>query len=209
MREPGNIDQVVSLQPDYLGLIFFENSPRYVQEEIQDLGSPVKKTGVFVNASEAFIRAKVVQYRLSAVQLHGDESPDFCRHLKQQLSNTAGKQQIIKVFSVKEEFDFDRLKAYEPVVDFFLFDTKGKERGGTGVRFNWEALKEYPSAIPFFLSGGIGPGQVQEIKELYRYFKETKRSHLFYGIDVNSRFEISPGIKDTARLRIFRKELFS
>ena len=110
---------------------------------------------------------------------------------------------------IKEEFDFDRLTPYEKEVDLFLFDTKGRERGGTGIRFNWEVLKKYPSSVPFFLSGGIGPGEAIEIKKLYRHFQENNRKNVFYGIDVNSKFETAPGLKDAVKLKIFREELFS
>ncbi len=208
MRERENIEQIASLQPDYLGLIFYEGSPRYVQEEIQDLNQEIRKTGVFVNASEEYILDKVQRFGLSAIQLHGEESPEFCRDLKQQFSGLEKHPELIKVFSVKEEFDFERLQAYEEVADFFLFDTKGREKGGTGIRFNWEVLKEYPSRVPFFLSGGIGPEEVTEIKNLYRHFEEKNNAKVFYGIDVNSKFETAPGLKDAATLKIFREALF-
>lgn len=208
MRVPENIAEISSLHPDYLGLIFYEASPRYVDEEIEDLNPEIKRTGVFVNASEDFILDKVEKFRLTAIQLHGEESPQFCRDLKQHFSATGNNPELIKVFSIKEEFDFDQLKPYEAMADFFLFDTKGREKGGNGFRFNWEVLKQYPSSVPFFLSGGIGPEEVSAIKELYHHFTEWNREKAFYGIDVNSKFETAPGLKDAAKLKIFREELF-
>lgn len=209
MREPGNISQVASLHPDYLGLIFYEGSPRYVQDEIGELAPGIRKTGVFVNATKEYILEKIQRFGLTAIQLHGEESPEFCRELKQHFSEEEKNLELLKVFSIKEKFDFKRLKPYETVADFFLFDTKGREKGGTGIRFNWEALKEYPSSVPFFLSGGIGPGEVADIEKLYRHFEERNHEKVFYGIDVNSKFETAPGLKDAAKLKTFREELFS
>lgn len=209
MREPENIGQISSLHPDYLGLIFYEASPRNVQEGIGALDPEIRRTGVFVNASKEFILDKVEDYGLSAIQLHGEETPEFCRDLKQHYSANGKDLQLIKVFSIKETFDFERLKAYEAAADFFLFDTKGREKGGNGIRFNWEVLKKYPSTVPFFLSGGIGPEEVTDIQELYRHFEKKNNRKIFYGIDVNSKFERAPGVKDAAKLKTFREALFS
>lgn len=208
MRDPENIEEIALLQPDYLGLIFYEASPRFVLHEIGELGEAIKKTGVYVNASEGYILEKVRKYELSAVQLHGEESADFCRSLRKALLGTGRKVEMIKVFGVKETFDFDILKEYEGMVDLFLFDTKGRKKGGNGITFNWEILKEYPSTTPFFLSGGIGPEEVSEIKRLYTHFEENDKADLFYGIDVNSKFETAPGLKNAEKLKTFRKTLF-
>lgn len=209
MRDPDNIDQVALLQPDYMGLIFFEGSPRFVKNEIRELDLEIKKTGVFVNASEDLILEKTRKYDLSAVQLHGEESPEFCRQLKNTFSEADKNPELIKVFSVKEEFNFEQLKAYEGIVDLFLFDTKGKSKGGNGITFNWEVLKDYPSPTPFFLSGGIGPEEIPAIKSLYEHFQKKNRQHVFFGVDVNSRFETAPGLKNVEKLKTFRKELFT
>lgn len=209
MREPENIDQVVDLNPDYLGLIFYDRSPRFVDNEIQKLDAEVKKTGVFVNASIEEISEKILKYELQAIQLHGDESVEFCRDLRAQLSEAGKRPQLIKVFSITETFDFQILKDFETSVDLFLFDTKGKNKGGNGITFNWDVLKNYSSSTPFFLSGGIGLEEVPEIKSLYKHFQDEKKEPLFYGVDVNSRFESTPGVKDTDKLRMFRKALFS
>lgn len=116
--------------------------------------------------------------------------------------------EIIKVFSIKEDFDFHELEPYEGLVDFYLFDTHGKNRGGNGVAFNWEVLLEYPSSTPFFLSGGIGPGEIEAIEAFYNSFEKRQKKELFYGIDVNSKFETAPGFKDPKALKTFKEELF-
>ena len=205
MREPENMSRIGALQPDYLGLIFFEGSPRNVSGEIFQVDQKVKRTGVFVNASEEEILKKVQKYKLGAIQLHGEESPEFCKDLKKKLSE---ETELIKVFSIKEEFDFSKLKPYEGVVDYFLFDTKGKNKGGNGIMFNWTVLENYPSTTPFFLSGGIGPDDAEAIKELYHTFQKRQKEQLFYGIDVNSKFETAPAVKDAESLKIFRERLY-
>ncbi|WP_093113671.1 phosphoribosylanthranilate isomerase [Salinimicrobium catena] len=206
MREPENIQQVSLLRPDYFGLIFYEGSPRFVSEDIGNPGQEIKKVGVFVNASEEYILEKVKKFGLSAVQLHGGESADFCSRLKK---DAGIFPQIIKVFSIKEAFDFQLLKDFEEHVDLFLFDTKGRQHGGNGIAFNWKVLKDYSSTTPFFLSGGIGPDEVPAIKNLYKYFQNEGKQNVFYGVDVNSRFENAPGLKNADKLRNFKKELFS
>ncbi|MFD2516627.1 phosphoribosylanthranilate isomerase [Salinimicrobium flavum] len=206
MRDQENINKVADLHPDYLGFIFFEGSPRYVSETVEVKDPAIRKTGVFVDASGAFVLEKAEEFKLSAIQLHGNESKDYCRALKKKLSEEI---QLIKVFGVKDEFEFSILKDYEEVVDLFLFDTKGKNKGGHGITFNWEILKKYPSSVPFFLSGGIGVEEVPAIKDLYDYFEKNKMQHLFYGLDVNSRFETAPGVKDPEKLKIFKDRLLS
>ena len=195
MREAENISQLLELQPDYMGMIFYSKSSRNVADEshaayVRQL-SAVKKVGVFVNAELAFMLAKIRDFGLDLIQLHGSESPAIC----QQLMNTGCK--LIKVFSVGDGFDFVQLKPYEPYVDYFLFDTKGKLPGGNGVVFNWEILKDYPSDIPFFLSGGIGLENVAEISQ--------DKFPKLHAIDVNSRFELSPALKDIELLSQLKK----
>lgn len=183
MKQPGNIREVSAFAPDYLGFIFFEKSPRNFDAVIPEVSPEIKKTGVFVDASLEFILQKVRNHKLQAVQLHGNESPELCAALKEE------GIEVIKVFSVKDSFDFSILKPYEGKVDFFLFDTKGKAKGGNGIIFDWEILKKYPSETPFFLSGGLGLEEVAKLPDFD--FPET-----FYGIDVNSRFEVGPGLKN-------------
>ena len=206
MRDPHNISRIEELQPDYLGLIFYEASSRYVSEELLQVDKRIKRTGVFVNASEEEVLEKLQKFDLLALQLHGDEGPEFCKNLKEKISEEI---ELIKVFSIKEAFDFKVLQPYEGIVDFFLFDTKGKDRGGNGISFDWKVLQDYPSSTPFFLSGGIGPGDEAAIKKLYQSFQKRKKEHLFYGIDVNSKFETAPAVKDAEALRIFRQRLYN
>ncbi|HSI69656.1 MAG TPA: phosphoribosylanthranilate isomerase, partial [Gillisia sp.] len=153
MKFPDNIEEVAQLKSDYLGFIFYEKSPRNFTGQIPEISDDIKKTGVFVNTTLDSISAKVEEYNFKAVQLHGGESPEFCRRLKLALPNHI---ELIKVFSILETIDFNVLKDYEGIVDYFLFDTKGKNKGGNGFAFNWEILRNYPSFTPFFLSGGIG-----------------------------------------------------
>jgi len=191
-----NIREVLALQPDYVGFIFYGNSPRCISESTEIISTASKKVGVFVNEPPEKIIAKVTQYGLDAIQLHGDESVKEVLQLRALLERDANFShvEIWKVFGVSETFDFERLKIYEPQVDRFLFDTKSTQRGGTGKTFNWKILKNYPFKTPFILSGGIGLEELPEIEEL------LKEDIPIYAIDVNSRFEISPGLKDIDKL---------
>ena len=209
MKDPENMLALEMLAPDYMGLIFYDKSPRFFDAALQQDHLKMKKTGVFVDASEEFILKKIEKYNLDALQLHGHESSEFCLNLKKKLSEENKQPELIKVFSIKEEFDFDVLQPYENVVDYFLFDTKGKNKGGNGINFNWEVLKKYPSTTPFFLSGGIGLEEVSAIKELQQFFTKENKEELFYAVDLNSRFETAPGLKDTEKLKIFRDRLMS
>lgn len=201
MKFSENIQQAAALHPDYLGFIFYKDSPRNYEGIIPNIPSHIKKTGVFVNASLDIILEKVFKYNLRAVQLHGEESEVLCRKLKDALNGES--VEIIKVFSIKDEFDFELLKDYEKIVDFFLFDTKGKNKGGNGYSFNWHILKDYPSTTPFFLSGGIGPEEQEKIREFCQHLKNNGKEELLYAIDVNSRFETEPGLKNIELLEKF------
>lgn len=187
MKYPDNILEVGSLLPDYMGFIFWEKSARYFDGIIPELPKTVQKVGVFVNETPEVILAKTQKYDLQAIQLHGNESVEFCSELKKQLSN---KIEIIKVFSADENFDFEEIKPFESVCHYFLFDTKGKLPGGNGTTFDWSILKKYPSKKPFFLSGGIGINELDAIEEI------AKTNLPIYGVDVNSKFEIEPGLKN-------------
>lgn len=204
MKYPQNITEVAALQPDYMGFIFYKKTPRFFDAEIPQIPSGIIKTGVFVDGSVDFVLEKVQKHQLKAVQLHGAESPEFCRELKEKISEGI---QLIKVFSIKESFDFNRLEPYEGLIDFFLFDTKGKTKGGTGKTFNWEVLKAYPSSTPFFLSGGIGLEEVEQVKELQAHFQQNKQENLLHAVDVNSKFEKEAGLKDQALLKNFKNKL--
>lgn len=198
MKYPNNILEVGSLLPDYMGFIFWEKSARYFDGVLPNLPQRIKKTGVFVNASQEDIKAKVNQYNLQAVQLHGHESVAFCQELKYTLAKNI---EIIKVFSVDSTFDFDKLKPFESVCDYFLFDTKGKLPGGNGTTFDWKVLEKYPSQKPFFLSGGIGLDEIDLVNEI------LKTDLPIYAIDVNSKFEIEAGLKNKEELHRFKQKI--
>lgn len=205
MKYKENLEAVANLQPDYLGFIFYEKSERNFDSFIPKLSKSIKKTGVFVNESLDVVIQKTKKFDLQALQLHGEESPEYCSKLKEncQTKHSRSDIEIIKVFSIKDEFNFKDLAPYETVCDYFLFDTKGKLPGGNGYTFNWDVLKNYPSTKPYFLSGGIGLNEVEKIKK----FKESPASKYCYAIDVNSRFEIEPGLKNIEELKTFKQEL--
>lgn len=187
MKYPENILEVGALLPDYMGFIFWEKSARYFNGEMPKLPKSIKKVGVFVNASLDEILDKIEKYDLQAVQLHGHESVKFCESLKK---NSSKLIDVIKVFPILDTFDFSLLKPFESVCDFFLFDTKGKLPGGNGTTFEWKVLEKYPSTKPFFLSGGIGIEELESINEI------LKTNLPIHAIDVNSKFEIEPGLKN-------------
>ncbi|MDW8851938.1 phosphoribosylanthranilate isomerase [Flavobacterium sp. MMLR14_040] len=197
MKYPENILEVGALLPDYMGFIFWEKSARYFNGEIPELIETIKKVGVFVNQSQEEILEKVKKYNLQAVQLHGNESIEFCAELKTKLNH---KIEIIKAFSVDNDFDFESLKPFESVCNYFLFDTKGKLPGGNGTTFDWTILKKYKSDKPFFLSGGIG---IQELKAI----EEISKTNLpIYAVDINSKFEIEPGLKNKNLFSNFKRK---
>ena len=203
-----NTLEVATLNPDYLGFIFWEPSKRFFEGTIPELPASIKKVGVFVDATLEDIVEKVNTYGLWAVQLHGKESPEFCSDLKKftiDRSKALGETnlKIIKVFSIKDDFDFRVLTPYENVCDFFLFDTKGKLPGGNGFTFSWEVLGNYPSTKPYFLSGGIGLDEIEKIRE----FQQRPESKYCHAIDVNSKFESEPGFKDIKKLKEFKEVL--
>ena len=207
--------EVAQLHPDYMGFIFWEPSSRYFEGDMPQMPQSIKKVGVFVDATLEEVLAKVNHYGLDAVQLHGKESVEYCSNLRHaELVSASQKNEfstpldltnleIIKVFSIKDDFDFSVLKDYESVCDYFLFDTKGKLPGGNGYTFDWSVLKHYPSTKPFFLSGGIGLDSVDKLKE----FLNSPASPYCFALDVNSKFEIEPGLKDITSLKTFINEL--
>ncbi|WP_461532356.1 phosphoribosylanthranilate isomerase [Sinomicrobium sp.] len=203
MKFPDNIREVGELKPDYLGFIFYRKSPRYFEGDIPEIPQHIKKTGVFVNASVKEIADKVEQFGLRAVQLHGGESADYCT----ELGNTVPDVEIIKVFSVKDEFDFQQLLPFENTANYFLFDTKGKHPGGNGYTFDWRVLKNYPSEKPFFLSGGIGLEEVEKVCEFLNSPEYKSVARLCHAIDLNSKFETKPGYKNTGDLKEFKSKI--
>jgi phosphoribosylanthranilate isomerase len=190
MKYPDNILDVSQLLPDYLGFIFYEKSARFFDGDIPEIPKSIQKVGVFVNATLEGIISKIKKHGLNTIQLHGNENVNFCQSLKKE------GIEIIKVFSIDDDFDFDILKPFEAVCDYFLFDTKGKLPGGNGITFNWQILKNYNSRKPFFLSGGIGIEEIEKIKTLQLPI---------HAIDVNSKFEIKPGLKNINLVRTARE----
>ncbi len=201
MTSGENIQAIASLKPDFLGFIFYEKSARFITSDIPELPKSIKKVGVFVNASESEIIDTVSKYDFQVVQLHGDESPEFCSSLQSKQSNL----EIIKVFSIKDHFNFKVLKSYESVCDYFLFDTKGKLPGGNGYSFNWNILEAYPSTKPYFLSGGIG---LDDVKNIHQFLKSSASKYC-YALDVNSKFETAPGLKDFNLVQQFKTQILS
>ncbi len=189
MRDPKNIQDVAALNPDYMGLIFYPDSPRYVgepPEKVMAAKTAMEKVGVFVNASTEEVLESAQTWGCSLVQLHGDESVGQCLEIRRM------GYKVIKAFPIGSDFDFKVLGPYAQAVDFFLFDTKATERGGTGETFDWAILDGYELKVPFFISGGIGLEQLDDLDKI--------QSPQLYGLDVNSRFEISPGLKDVSSI---------
>ncbi|MFZ4102265.1 MAG: phosphoribosylanthranilate isomerase [Sphingobacterium thalpophilum] len=199
MRNPQNILSLANLNPDYIGLIFYPESKRYVSDPdeavLSSLPSSIKLTGVFVDEKEEEVFQKVITYGLSAVQLHGTESPLYCENLRKMFKNQlpAVKIDLIKAFGVYSGFDFSTLEVYNDVVDYFLFDTKTSDHGGSGIVFDWTILDQYVGEKMFFLSGGLSPENVEGIFNL-----ATKKIH---ALDLNSKFETEPGLKNIESLK--------
>lgn len=203
MKYKENIKAVANLQPDYLGFIFYKKSARHFDSIIPEIPKSIKKVGVFVDEELDIILEKIKQFKLQAVQLHGNETPEYCLQLKTNYHTEHSRNaiKVIKVFSIKDQFNFEQLQPYEDVCDYYLFDTKGKLPGGNGYTFNWNVLNNYPSTKPYFLSGGIGLNEIEKIKE----FEENLASKYCYAIDVNSKFEIEPGLKKIEELEKFKQ----
>ena len=175
--------------PDFVGMIFHENSPRNYEDNNILTNTNALKVGVFVDQNEEFIVEKIKRHRLEVIQLHGQETPELCYRLAALVS-------VIKAFSITDQFLFNQTIPYRKVCDYFLFDTSvhGKT-GGTGKKFDWTKLSEYDGENPFFLSGGIGPSDVQNLQSI--------RHPKLVGIDINSQFEIQPGIKNDSQINEF------
>ena len=182
---------------DYLGFIAYPASKRYVGDDpgalFNALSGKMRKIGVFVNDKPEKVKAWVKRFGLYGVQLHGEEDPDTCN----MISETGAK--VIKAFRPGPGFDFSRIDDYRGACDYILFDTPTTHYGGSGLKFQWNMLGDYGSGIPFFLSGGIGPGDIPLIRRL--------KHESLYAIDINSRFEILPGLKDTGLTDTFIKEI--
>ena len=215
MRDAQNIREVSQLGVDMIGMIFYPKSPRYVEMQSSHAGiipdyakediniksskSPAR-VGVFVDDMVQNIVTRVVNYHLDYVQLHGNEPREMCENLRSTLDpDIRPGIKIIKAISVSDASDIQKYKEYVGAVDLFLFDTKCKTVGGSGQQFDWQVLEQYDGEVPFLLSGGIGPD-------------DASRLHAFHhpqciGIDLNSRFEIEPGVKDVEKLKGFLNEI--
>ena len=201
MTRSNNIKQVAALAPDYMGFIFYKPSARFFSGTIPDLPKSIKKVGVFVTEDVLTVAQLVEKHRLDLVQLHGTESPQYIQELKTKLKgNTV---EIIKVFSVKDSFNFSVLTPFESCVDYFLFDTKGQLPGGNGYTFDWSVLEKYPSQKPYILSGGIGADSIPKLNQ----FLSSAAAQQCIALDVNSKFELEPGLKNTKQLQEFKELL--
>ena len=193
LNKKQNILDVIAAGADLIGLIFFDKSPRSVEKGdvdksfIRELS--IKKVGVFVNATEDQVVEIALNYQLDFLQLHGDESPQLCKNLKER------GYKILKAVSVFTESDLNQISDYEDKIDYFLFDTKGKNRGGNGVKFDWDILRNYSLKTPFLLSGGISLEDASAVSSL--------DLHKLEGVDINSGFESSPGNKKIEEVRAF------
>lgn len=197
MKYPENIKAVAALKPDFIGFIFYSKSPRYIEpfpvEVLSSIPPEIKKTGVFVNEDIDEILTAVHKYRLDAVQLHGSELEKVCRKLRE-----TGLT-IIKAFPIATSCNFIPTSHYEGLCDYFVFDTKTEHHGGSGCKFNWNMLHEYKGKTPFLLSGGIAPDDINAVLSI--------NHPQMIGVDLNSRFEIKPGLKDVNKLSDFLKAL--
>lgn len=197
MRESGNIREVSDLNPDYMGFIFYPGSKRYAGRlspaELKNLRKKILPVAVFVNASRDEILSTCKAYSIRLLQLHGDESPAFCRSFREE------GFQVIKAFRVKQELDMKKMEQFVGACDYILLDTSGEGYGGTGEKFDWSQLQHYTLELPFFLSGGIAPEDADKFMEMD--FPQL------YAVDLNSRFEIKPGLKNTLGLENFIRKI--
>lgn len=191
MREAENIREVEALGIDLIGFIFWEKSSRYISKRPAYLPTKCKRVGVFVDEDIESVKRIADDYALDYIQLHGHESSDYCAQLQ--------GLHLIKAISVSSRNDIATYKTYEGLVEYFLFDTKCPSVGGSGQQFDWSVLSAYDGSTPFLLSGGIGPDDAERIKSFHH--------PQCIGIDLNSRFELAPGLKDVIKLQAFIKEL--
>lgn len=199
MRDAENIRAVEALGIDCMGFIFWPRSARYVGEVPGYLPEQCRRVGVFVDAAPADILAAAESFLLDCIQFHGNESPGTIAAVRKIVSSVNPSISIIKSLPIAEAEDLGRTEPYEDVCDAFLFDTKGRLPGGNGRQFDWSVLQEYGGNLPFLLSGGIGPEDVERIKAF--------SAPGFHGVDLNSRFETAPGLKDVAALKTFIEQL--
>lgn len=202
MREAQNIQEVEELGVNWIGFIFYPQSPRYVSEVPSYLPEKAKRVGVFVNATVEDIADKVIRFGLHGIQLHGHESPSFCGSLTSKVGRIMYEQTgaarplfLIKAFSISSGSDFDKVSQYDGTCQYYLFDTKCDTVGGSGRRFDWRLLNLYLGYAPFILSGGIDEDSLEDIRSL--------QHPRWIGVDLNSRFETAPAHKDAEMLKHF------
>ena len=198
MRDKANIQEVAKLKPDLMGFIFYPKSKRYVGEHfdpvlIQAVMPEVQTAGVFVNEDVEKVLVTIRKYNLDYVQLHGNESPAICKKIKDKGAK------VLKAFGIHDNFDWKIPEPYIGYCDYFLFDTSTKDFGGSGKKFDWNNLNDYQLQYPFVLSGGIAPEDAQAIKNI--------QHPQLAGIDINSCFEIEPGLKNVAKIGKFIREI--
>lgn len=196
MRDPENIREAEKLAIDLMGFIFWHKSSRNVSEMPSYLPTRQKRVGVFVDASIEEVAEKTKEYALDLIQLHGKETPDYIQRLRP-LCSLCGDHAtaIIKALNIADTEDLAQTAQYEGIVDYFLFDTKSKLVGGNGTQFDWSVLQAYQGDTPFILSGGIGPDDAEKVKNF--------QHPMCVGIDLNSRFETAPALKDIQLLNHF------
>jgi phosphoribosylanthranilate isomerase len=187
MKFSENIREIESLEPDFMGFIFYKKSKRFFNESKLILNDNINRVGVFVNQEVNEVIDIIKKYKIDYVQLHGDEDVRYCLSIKSICK-------VIKVFKIDDTFNFDKIKKFENVSDYYLFDTKTNLHGGSGIKFDWEILKKYNSKKKFFLSGGISEDDIEEIKKI-------KKIHPIIGIDINSKFELPNLKKDRAKIK--------
>ncbi|MBT3523926.1 MAG: phosphoribosylanthranilate isomerase [Flavobacteriaceae bacterium] len=187
MKFSENISEIESLKPDFMGFIFYKKSKRFFNESKLILNDKINRVGVFVNQEINEVIDNIKKYKLDYVQLHGEEDVRYCLSIKSICK-------VIKVFKIDDTFNFDKVKKFENVSDYYLFDTKTNLHGGSGKKFNWEILKNYNSKKYFFLSGGISENDIEEIKKIRKIYP-------IIGIDINSKFELPNLKKDRAKIK--------
>jgi len=190
LKDPENIKTVAALSPDYMGFICYDLSPRFIAdipaETLNVLPANINRAAVFVDEDAATINGLIDKFGFNTIQLHGNESPDFSNSFRHKIT-------VIKAFGLSRDFNFEQLNNYIGKVDYLLFDTKTELYGGSGKTFDWDILNNYKLSIPFFLSGGLSLENLEEVGRI---------DHpQFYGVDLNSKFELSPGLKDIEKLK--------
>lgn len=197
---PEQVNALDDMGVTFAGFIFYPKSPRFIgqkisPEKMRKIKGKIAKVGVFVNATYDELMKTVDEYRLDMVQLHGDESPKYCEKIADYIS-------VIKAFRLSENDSLEWMtRPYHDVCDFYMFDTLGAGYGGTGKKFDWSVLQRWPPEKPYFLSGGIEPGDEESLKE----FAQTAAGARLVSIDINSRFEVGPGVKDMKKVEKFVK----